>query len=165
MVIIKEIHQSSHNWDSKNKDLLKVEVSVEGEGLSEPDTAMRHMDELISEGFVIDEFYGDGGLDKNKLKGYKMHPKMLGNPDFIFPKKKLVIFIDGDFWHGYNWKKLHKVPPEKYWQAKIKRTIARDKKYTRQLKKAGWKVLRFWENEIKMNPLKCLVEIRSAVSK
>ena len=85
-----------------------------------------------------------------------MHPKMLGNPDFVFPKKKLVIFIDGDFWHGYNWKKLHKVPPRRYWQAKISRTIARDKDYTKQLKRAGWKVLRFWEHEIIINPRKCI---------
>lgn len=87
-------------------------------------------------------------LDKGKIKGYKMYPQMLGNPDFVFPKKKLVVFIDGDFWHGYNWKKLGKVPPKKYWQAKIKRTIARDRKYTRQLKKAGWQVIRLWEHEL-----------------
>jgi len=103
-------------------------------------------------------------LDKNKLKGYKMYPKMLGNPDFVFPKKKLVIFIDGDFWHGYNWKTLHKVPPRKYWQAKISRTIARDKKYTKQLKKAGWKVLRFWEHEIKRDPEKCVNKISLMLS-
>ena len=101
-------------------------------------------------------------LDKNKLSGYKMHPKVLGNPDFVFPKKKLVIFIDGDFWHGYNWKKLHKVPPKKYWQAKISRTIARDKKYTMQLKKAGWKALRFWEHEIKKNPKKAIMKLKKA---
>jgi len=99
-------------------------------------------------------------LNKNNLKDYKMCPKMLGNPDFVFPKKKLVIFIDGDFWHGYNWKKLHKVPPRKYWQAKISRTIARDKKYTKQLKKASWKVLRFWEHEIKDNPKKCITKLK-----
>jgi DNA mismatch endonuclease (patch repair protein) len=99
-------------------------------------------------------------LDKNKFMGYKIHPKMLGNPDFIFPKKRLLIFIDGDFWHGYNWKKLHKVPPKKYWQAKISKTIARDKKYTKQLKKEGWKVLRFWENEIKGNPERCIIKLR-----
>lgn len=98
-------------------------------------------------------------LNKNKLKGYKIYPKMSGNPDFAFPKKNLVIFIDGDFWHGYNWKKLHKVPPKKYWQAKIKRTIERDKRYTKQLKKEGWKVLRFWEHEIKRNPEQCIKRI------
>jgi DNA mismatch endonuclease (patch repair protein) len=103
-------------------------------------------------------------LDKNNLRGYKMHPKMLGGPDFVFPKKKLVVFIDGDFWHGYNWKKLHKIPPRKYWQAKISRTIARDKEYTRQLKGVGWKVLRFWEHEVKKNPEKCIKSVKIVYS-
>lgn len=85
---------------------------------------------------------------KAGLKGFKMHPKMLGNPDFVFPKQKFVIFVDGCFWHGYNWKKLGKVPPKKYWQAKILRNMVRDKKYNRLLKKEGWKVVRFWEFEV-----------------
>ena len=95
-------------------------------------------------------------LDKNKLKGYKTYLKMFGNPDFVFPKKKIVVFIDGDFWHGYNWKKLGRMHPKKYWQGKIKKTIARDKKYNLLLKKQGWKVLRFWEHEIMKNPEKAM---------
>ena len=98
-------------------------------------------------------------LSKNKVKGFRKHSKMLGNPDFASAKKRIVIFIDGDFWHGYNWKKLGKIPPKKYWQAKIEKNIARDKKYTKLLKKEGWKVLRFWEHDIKKNPIKCLSKI------
>ena len=95
-------------------------------------------------------------LSKNRFKGFRQHPKMLGNPDFACIKKKIVIFIDGDFWHGYNWKKLGKIPPKRYWQAKIEKNIARDKKYTKQLKKEGWKVLRFWEHELKKCPDQCI---------
>ena len=103
-------------------------------------------------------------LSENQIKGFRMHPKMLGNPDFAYKKKKIVIFIDGDFWHGYNWKKLGKVPPKKYWQAKIERNIARDKKYTRQLKKEGWKVLRFWEHDVKKKPLKCIEKVKKILN-
>ena len=99
-------------------------------------------------------------LSKNKILGFRQHPKMLGNPDFAFAKNKIIVFIDGDFWHGYNWKNLGKAPPKKYWQKKIEKNIARDKKYTKQLKKDGWKVLRFWEHEIKKNPEKCLEKIK-----
>jgi hypothetical protein len=53
--------------DPENKDILKIEVSVEGEGLSEPDAAQKHLDELIKQGFNVIDFYGDGGLDKNSL--------------------------------------------------------------------------------------------------
>lgn len=102
-------------------------------------------------------------LSKNKIKGFRKYPKMLGNPDFASAKKRIVIFIDGDFWHGYNWKKLGKIPPKKYWQAKIEKNIRRDKKYTKQLKKEGWKVLRFWEHDIKKNPEKCLSKVNKSL--
>jgi DNA mismatch endonuclease (patch repair protein) len=90
-------------------------------------------------------------LDKNKLRSYKMHPKMLGSPDFVFPKKKLVIFIDGDFWHGRNFSKNRNRLPKKYWREKIESNIRRDKKNRMKLKKQGWKVLRVWEHEVEKN--------------
>jgi len=92
-------------------------------------------------------------------KRFTYQPKMLGNPDFVHKKKKVIIFIDGDFWHGYNWKKLGKVPPEEYWQDKIERNIQRDKKYNKMLKKKGYKVIRFWEHDIINDLGKCLRKI------
>lgn len=74
--------------DSDNKDLLKVEVSVEGEGLSEPDAAMKHMDELITEGLVVEEFYGDGGLDKNEL--FDFCDFYLIDPKIKIPKDAVI---------------------------------------------------------------------------
>jgi len=102
-------------------------------------------------------------LRKNKIKGYKSNYKMLGKPDLVSVKEKIVIFIDGDFWHGYNWKRLHKVPPKVYWQNKIRGNIIRDKKYTSELRRSGWNVLRFWEHDIKSNPEKCLVKLIRAL--
>ena len=101
-------------------------------------------------------------LNKNDLKGYRLHYYILGKPDIAFVSKKVAIFIDGDFWHGYNWKELGRIPPKNYWQAKISRTILRDLNYTKQLKKDGWRVLRFWEHEIKKSPEKCIWRIKRA---
>ena len=53
--------------DPFKKDILKVEVSLEGEGNSEPEVAEKHMKELIEEGNNIDEFFGDGSFDKHAL--------------------------------------------------------------------------------------------------
>ncbi len=100
-------------------------------------------------------------LWKHGLKGYRIHYKLLGKPDIVFVLRKIVIFLDGDFWHGYNWKKLGKVPPKKYWQGKIQMNIDRAKRYNRQLKKDNWKVLRFWEHEIKENPERCINKVKS----
>ncbi|MCK5233654.1 MAG: very short patch repair endonuclease [Candidatus Aenigmarchaeota archaeon] len=111
------------------------------------------------------ELYFRKLLSKDRLRGYRLHYKILGVPDIVFVSKKIAIFIDGDFWHGYNWKNLHKIPPKKYWQAKIERNIARDKRYTMQLKKEGWTVLRFWEHDVKKNPDRCIKKVKEAWKK
>jgi len=99
------------------------------------------------------------------LRGYRVHYKISGKPDVVFLKKKIAIFIDGDFWHGYLWKKQKRIPPKEYWQQKIEKNITRDKEYTKQLKKEGWKVLRFWEHEIKKNPHRAINKIKEIMYK
>jgi len=100
-------------------------------------------------------------LWKNGLSHYRIHYNLPGKPDVVYVSKKIVIFIDGDFWHGYNWKKLSKVPPKKYWQEKIQKNVDRAKKYNRQLRKEGWTVLRFWEHDIKKNHEKCIKKVKA----
>lgn len=103
-------------------------------------------------------------LWKNGLTGFRLHYKIAGKPDIVFARKKLAIFLDGDFWHGYNWKNLGKIPPKKYWQAKIQKNIDRAKKYNLQLRKEGWKVLRIWEHDFKNNPEKQIKAIKKQLS-
>jgi len=99
-------------------------------------------------------------LWKNGLGRYRIHYNLPGKPDIVYVSKKIVIFLDGDFWHGYNWKKLGKVPPRKYWQKKIQKNIDRAKKYNKMLKKDGWKVFRFWEHDVKNYSLKCVEKVK-----
>ena len=71
-----------------------------------------------------------------------------GSPDIVFPKARVAVFVDGKFWHGYDfeaWK--HKVPT--YWQEKISRNIERDERNFLALREAEWRVLRVWEHEVK----------------
>ena len=102
-------------------------------------------------------------LWKHGLRGYRTYYKLPGKPDIVFVSRKIAIFLDGDFWHGYNWKKLDKIPPKKYWQGKIQKNINRAKKYNRQLKKDGWKVLRFWEHDVKKNPDICIKKVKKLI--
>ena len=99
-------------------------------------------------------------LWENGVGRYRIHYNLPGKPDIVYVSKKIVIFLDGDFWHGYNWKKLGKIPPKKYWQEKIQKNIDRAKRYNRQLKKDGWTVLRFWEHDVKKNPDKCIKKVK-----
>lgn len=94
----------------------------------------------------------------------KHYAGLAGKPDIVFIKQGVVVFLDGDFWHGYNLQKLGKKVPKKYWLPKIKRNIARDKKYSAELKRAGWKVLRFWEHQLKANSQACVNKIKRTLN-
>jgi DNA mismatch endonuclease (patch repair protein) len=76
-----------------------------------------------------------------------------GRPDIVIPKAKVVIFCDGDFWHGRNWSTrkaaLKNGYNASYWVPKIERNMERDAENETKLQAEGWTVLRFWESEIK----------------
>ena len=97
-------------------------------------------------------------LRKNKLH-YRRFPKLFGSPDFIV-EKKILVFCDGDFWHGYRYAKKKK-PPKKFWRDKIERNMERDRKVSRKLRADGWPVVRLWEHSIEKNPRSCLRRIKT----
>ena len=75
--------------------------------------------------------------------------KVPGSPDVALPRQKKAVFIDGDFWHGYQFHKRRAKLSPGYWLEKIEANIARDRRTRRQLRKLGWKVLRVWEHELR----------------
>jgi len=85
---------------------------------------------------------------------FEMHPEMFWNPDFVHKRKKIVIFCDGDFWHGYRYVQKKRLP-KKFWRDKIENNMRRDKRYNRKLRRDGWSVLRLWEHDIEKDPEKC----------
>lgn len=92
-----------------------------------------------------------GELRKRGIYFQKHYKKALGNPDIALPRKKKAVFIDGDFWHGYNFNKNKSRLPKKYWRSKIEKNIKRDKYNRAKLRLAGWQVLRIWEHEVLKN--------------
>jgi len=101
-------------------------------------------------------------LTENKIK-FVMYPKMYGRPDFVIRNKRIAIFCDGDFWHGYQYKQKKK-PPKKFWRDKIENNMKRDIRISRRLRRNGWSVLRFWEHDIEKNPDKCKNRILGKLS-
>ena len=95
---------------------------------------------------------------------FKMYPKMYGNPDFIIEKKRIAIFCDGDFWHGYMYE-TKKKPPKKFWRQKIESNMKRDRRISRKLRNEGWSVLRFWEHDIEKRTQICERKILRFISK
>lgn len=93
--------------------------------------------------------------------------KLKGKPDIVFNKYKVVVFVDGEFWHGYKWseKKPKIKANRKYWVKKIERNIERDLENTNHLLSNGWVVFRFWEHEIKKDLLGCVKKITAELRK
>ena len=93
--------------------------------------------------------------------------KLPGKPDIVISKHNVIVFIDGEFWHGYDWKKKKKKIKANrgYWIPKIERNVLRDKKANKELRKNGWKVVRFWEHQIKKDTAKCLKKIYKLMEK
>lgn len=80
------------------------------------------------------------------------HPRLPGRPDIVFTRQRVVVFCDGDFWHGRDLSsrraKLAGGHNATYWLAKVQRNVERDCRQTGALEAAGWSVLRFWETDI-----------------
>lgn len=90
-------------------------------------------------------------LRKRGIYFQKRYKRVVGKPDIAWPRKKRAVFIDGDFWHGYQFSKIRKTLPKKYWLKKIEGNIARDKKNRAKLKRQGWKIFRVWEHDVSKN--------------
>ncbi len=83
-------------------------------------------------------------------RGYRFrkHVSYLpGKPDIVFPSRKVVIFIDGDFWHGWRYPKWRDTLSE-FWRTKIEKNRARDQRNLRRLRLLGWTVIRVWQHQV-----------------
>ncbi len=96
-------------------------------------------------------------LWKRGLRYQKNCTKIFGKPDIVFKGKKVAIFCDSEFWHGYDWEnKKNEIKSKRdFWIPKIERNMERDIEVTQRLNCEGWIVIRFWGNEIKKNLIKC----------
>lgn len=88
-------------------------------------------------------------LRQFKITGWRRSYRLFGNPDFVFPVKRVVVFTDGCFWHGHNCRNIKPKANAEYWIKKIKSNKKRDKKVTKTLMNKNWKVIRIWECKIK----------------
>jgi DNA mismatch endonuclease (patch repair protein) len=93
---------------------------------------------------------------------YRINNKTLpGKPDISIQKYKLAIFIDGEFWHGYNWNERKETIQSNrtFWIPKIERNMQRDEEVNQQLTDLGYTVFRFWEGDIKTELDKCINDV------
>lgn len=113
-------------------------------------TRSRVMSRIRSKGNQSTERRLRGALVKAGLSGWTLHPRDVeGKPDFFFVESKLVVFVDGCFWHGCP--KCYRRPQSRteYWDKKLERNRGRDSEVTSLLTRHGFSVLRFWEHEVR----------------
>lgn len=102
---------------------------------------------------------------KQRITGWRRHREIRGpglkrggatvgarfrvRPDFVFPREKLAVFVDGCFWHGCPRHATSPANNAAFWMTKLAANKARDRRVNRELRKLGWRVLRIWEHELK----------------
>lgn len=82
-----------------------------------------------------------------------------GKPDIVFRKQKICVFLDSDFWHGWQYPRWKHLLKNRFWRDKIEKNRTRDRKTTLYLRKNGWIVLRIWEHLIKKNEAEQVYEV------
>ncbi len=109
-------------------------------------------------------------LWRENLRYRVNYKKLPGKPDIVFTKYKVVVFCDGDFWHGHNWavRGMKSLDEElegysEYWRKKILRNVARDQENEYELRALGWTVLRIWESDIKRDLSGCVQTVKEAL--
>jgi len=122
------------------------------------------MSRVRSTGTVI-EVSLQKALWRKGIRYRKNYKKLPGSPDIVVVKYKLAIFCDGEFWHGKDWerRKPRIKNNREYWIKKIEGNVERDKRVTREIIELGWRVIRFWETEIKSDIDSCVDTVINAI--
>lgn len=103
------------------------------------------------------------------IRYYKNYKRLPGKPDIAITKYKIAVFVDGEFWHGYDWenqknKRIH--TNRQYWIPKIEKNMQRDREVNKKLEEMGWIVLRFWERrEVLKDVEKCVSIVQKEIDK
>ena len=94
-------------------------------------------------------------LSASGVRGYRLHQKNIpGRPDISLQRRKIAIFIHGCFWHRCPvCDKRYPKSNRDYWLPKLRANVERDTRKSKELKKAGWKVLIIWEHELRKGKL------------
>ena len=104
-------------------------------------------------------------LIRHEIFGWREQASdLVGSPDFVFDQEKLVIFVDGCFWHGCPYCYRRPSSSQEYWDKKVRANVRRDRRVRAKLRRQGWSVLRIWEHSLK-NPDKVIHRIENKLAK
>jgi DNA (cytosine-5)-methyltransferase 1 len=85
----------------------------------------------------------------HRIRGWRRNSNLFGKPDFVFPRIRVAVFVDGCFWHSCPQHGSRPMSNRDFWQKKLERNAARDQIVNTRLKDLGWKVVRIWQHDLK----------------
>jgi DNA mismatch endonuclease (patch repair protein) len=104
------------------------------------------------------------GLLRDAGLTFENHARDLpGRPDFVFRDRRVAVFVDGDFWHGWRFP-VWRDKLSEAWEAKIEATRLRDIRNFRRLRRSGWRVVRIWEHQLLRDPAGSLARVTKALN-
>lgn len=89
-------------------------------------------------------------FQQHHITGWRRNYPVKGHPDFVFPEKRVAVFVDGCFWHGHDCRNTRPADNKEYWQKKRERNMRHDQEITKRFESRGWTVLRIWECELRV---------------
>ena len=136
-----------------NKNMRKTTDKFSKRKRSEIMSKIRSSNTQFEKNFISE-------LKKRTGKKFRINAGDLrGRPDIVFQKEKVCVFLDSDFWHGWQYPRWKKILKNDFWKQKIENNRARDKRTTSYLRKNGWRVIRIWGHDTK----KDLIQVIEAV--
>lgn len=98
------------------------------------------------------------------ITGWRRRQRLFGRPDFTFHKERVVVFVDGCFWHACPKHFDMPVSNRAFWKRKLTGNVLRDRLVTRTLRRTGWMTVRIWEHALKNHPALCVSRIQRALN-
>lgn len=129
-------------------------------------TRSRNMSRIRSRGNLTTEKRFRAFLVRSGISGWQLQGTLLpGCPDFIFPRQRIAVFVDGCFWHGCPRCGHRPKSNHRYWFNKLTRNRKQDIKVSCEIRKHGWDVIRIWEHEIRQDPSHAISRVQSLLRK
>lgn len=130
-----------------------------------PEVRSRIMAKVRSRGNRSTEAKLRASLVGAGVTGWRLHARDVpGTPDFAFDDARVAVFVDGCFWHGCPRCYRRPASSQAYWDEKVKRNMARDRRNRAALRRAGWIAVPVWEHSLK-EPAKVRARIQAAIAK
>lgn len=121
------------------------------------------MSKIRSRGTIFEENFVEELKRRTKFKFQQNVQSIKGKPDLVFEKPKVCVFLDSDFWHGWQYPRWKHLLKDDFWREKIEKNRNRDKRTSSYLRKHGWIVIRIWEHSIKNSKAVQLNKINQAL--